>query len=180
MNSLIRSTFNKNSRRTISLFQYPERNILFLRRLQNKPVKRQSNNQHQYDDEEYIKAMKKFQKEARGIVPGSKEYDEIRNTIYRELRQNRFKKVNDQASGPADIMTADFSSFYILLVVVPEETDCYETSLVLNYFGFPTHIEEDNILKPRIRQEMGFKNDDQVTILTFCDFSTISFHYSSL
>ncbi len=34
----------------------------------------------------YIRAMKKFQKEARGLVPRTKEYDEVRNKVYQELR----------------------------------------------------------------------------------------------
>jgi lipid A disaccharide synthetase len=62
-------------------------------------------------------------------------------------------------------MTTDFSSFYCLLVVIPEEPECYETVHILNYFGFPLHIDEDNILKPAIKKEMGFKKDDPVRSL---------------
>lgn len=62
-------------------------------------------------------------------------------------------------------MAADYSSFFILLIAVPEEIECYETSLILNYFGFPFSIEEDNILKPEIKKEMGFKKEDKVSVV---------------
>jgi hypothetical protein len=67
----------------------PQRNIIFMRRLQNKPVKRDPNYRHNYDEDTYIKAMKKFQMEARGLVPGTQEYNAIRNKIYSELRQEK-------------------------------------------------------------------------------------------
>lgn len=57
-----------------------------MKRLQNKPVKRESLNKHNYDEDSYIRAMKKFQKEARGLLKGSPEYDAIRAKIYGELR----------------------------------------------------------------------------------------------
>ncbi len=41
---------------------------------------------HNYDEDTYILGMKRFQKEARGLVPGTKEYNDIRNKIYGELR----------------------------------------------------------------------------------------------
>lgn len=64
-------------------------------------------------------------------------------------------------------MTTDFSSFYILLIVVPEKIECYETINVLNYFNFPFNVEEDNILKPVVKKEMGFKPEDQVRIIVY-------------
>lgn len=76
MNNLFKTTLKRKS---ALLFNYPKQNLFFMRRLQNKPARRESNNQHKYDEITYIRAMKKFQKEARGIVPGSKEYDDIRN-----------------------------------------------------------------------------------------------------
>lgn len=57
-----------------------------MRRLLNKPVKKESNIQHMYDEDSYIRAIKKFQKETRGFIPGSQAYDQIRNKIYQELR----------------------------------------------------------------------------------------------
>ncbi len=57
-----------------------------MRRLLNKPVKKESQNKYDYDEDSYLKAMKKFQKEARGLLPGSPEYDAIRSKVYGELR----------------------------------------------------------------------------------------------
>lgn len=70
----------------------PSRSIIFMRRLQNKPVKKDSNIRHNYDEDTYIKAMKKFQREARGLVPGTHEYNSVRNMVYSELRDNRYKE----------------------------------------------------------------------------------------
>ena len=58
------------------------------------------------------------------------------------------------------MVVAEFSSFYCLLICVPEITECYETYHILKYFDFPINIEEDNILKQEVKKEMGFKKDD--------------------
>ena len=49
----------------------------------------------------------------------------------------------------------------------PEEVNSYETVNVLNYFGFPFNLEEDNILKKNgiVRYEMGFSVDDEYPCL---------------
>jgi hypothetical protein len=65
-----------------------------MRRLQNKPVKKDSNIRHNYDEDTYIKGMKKFQLEARGLVPGTLEYNTVRNKIYFEMRLQK-KKENE-------------------------------------------------------------------------------------
>lgn len=62
-------------------------------------------------------------------------------------------------------MQPDFSSFYVLLIVLPESTECYETTNILKYFDFPVNVEEDNILKQIVKHEMGFKKDDEVCII---------------
>lgn len=139
-----------------------------MRRMLNKPVKRQSVNQFNYDEDMYIRAMKRFQKQARGLVPRTKEYDEVRNQVYKELRlekseQTRLIDKNKQKFNEVgSIVQADFSSFYCLLVVVPEMTECYETLFILRYFDFPVKVDEDNILRQGIKKEMGFRPDDQV------------------
>lgn len=61
-----------------------------------------------------------------------------------------------------DMIVAEFSSFYSLLIVIPEQTDSYETLHILRYFDFPVNVEEDNILKPIVKKEMGFRPEDQV------------------
>ena len=58
------------------------------------------------------------------------------------------------------MIVADFSSFYCLLIVVPEQTESYETMNILKSFDFPFHIDEDNILKQVVKKEMGFQPQD--------------------
>lgn len=129
-----------------------------MRRLQNKPVKKESNNTHNYDEDVYIKAMKRFQREARGFVPGSSEYTQIRNKIYGEMRRQSVKDEMGKTveETMSSVMQPDFNSFYCLLVVVPESIECFETVHVLRYFEFPVNVEEDNILRPQVKREMGF------------------------
>ncbi|TNV77646.1 hypothetical protein FGO68_gene3438 [Halteria grandinella] len=149
------------------LTTFPQRSILFMRRLQNKTVRKESTNRHNYDEDTYLKAMKKFQREARGLVPGTNEYVMVRNKIYGELRRDQVKDhmgktVEEQMVG---VQQPNFSSFYCLLVVVPESTECYETLHVLKYFDFPVNVEEDNVLRPLVKKDMGFQKDDQYPLL---------------
>lgn len=58
------------------------------------------------------------------------------------------------------MIVANFNSFYCLLIVVPENLESYETHNILRYYDFPIQIDEDNVLKPEIRKEMGFKPED--------------------
>jgi hypothetical protein len=46
------------------------------------------------------------------------------------------------------------------LIVAPEEVDSYECVHILNYFNFPFNLEEDNVLKPLVKKEMGFSAED--------------------
>lgn len=57
-------------------------------------------------------------------------------------------------------MKANFDDFYSLLIVVPEEVDSYECVNVLNFFGFPFELEEDNIVKGISKYEMGFDKEE--------------------
>ena len=52
-------------------------------------------------------------------------------------------------------VTADFDSFFNLLIVTQEEPDSFETINILNYFNFPFEVEEDNIFG-HSRKDMGF------------------------
>ena len=38
---------------------------------------------------------------------------------------------------------ASYNQFYNLLIVTPEQKDCYETVNILHYFGFPFNVEEE-------------------------------------
>ena len=50
------------------------------------------------------------------------------------------------------------------MIVVPENPDCYEAINVLNYFGFPCEVEEDNPLG-HARKDMGFELDAEYPLL---------------
>lgn len=160
MNSLAKHLLKRQSPQIVSA---PSRSIIFMRRLQNKPVKKESNTRHNYDEDTYIKGMKKFQKEARGLVPGTPEYTMVRNKIYTEMRITQGREEASQKFTDAAIMMPDFSSFYVLMVVTPESTECYETMHILKYFDFPVNVEEDNILRQQVKIEMGFRKEDEVS-----------------
>jgi len=51
------------------------------------------------------------------------------------------------------------------MIVVPEEPACFETMHILNYFQFKLNIEEDNILWPQIKNEMGFHKEDTFPVM---------------
>ena len=141
-------------------------------RLLNKPTKSQGfETTATYDDVTYLRAMKQFQKETRAILPDSAEYKDVRNGIYREMR---LKKGQHAAAlmkkkGDAVEVNEDFAfnpgSFYNLLIVIPEEVECYETMNVLNYYGFPFHIEEDNTFRQFNKLEMGFSKEDHYPVM---------------
>ena len=62
------------------LMQPEHRNFFFFRRLLNKTMKRRSDNiEKQYDQAQYLAAMKKFQKLTKGMLPNSPEWTNIRN-----------------------------------------------------------------------------------------------------
>ena len=42
---------------------------------------------------------------------------------------------------------ANFNDYYSCLLVVAEEVSSHECVNVLNYFGFPFTLEEDNIIR---------------------------------
>ena len=49
----------------------------------------------QYDQEVYLAAVKKFQKESKGLMPNSPEWNAVRNRIYSELRDQKYKEMED-------------------------------------------------------------------------------------
>ena len=81
------------------------------------------------------------------------------------MEKSALDKSKMQFNQVGSLVATDFSSFYCLLVVVPEMTECYETLNVLRYFDFPIKVDEDNILRQGVKKEMGFRPEDQVSIL---------------
>ena len=119
----------------------------------------------------YLRAMKKFQKETRAILPDSPEYKNVRNEIYRGMLSKRGADATalKNKKGDSVVVNENFAfnpgSFYNLLIVIPEEVDCYETMNVLNYYGFPFHIEEDNTFRQGNKLEMGFSKEDYYPVM---------------
>lgn len=155
----------------VSASTHPRRGLFFFRRLLNKPVKRQGNTQLHYDDAAYVRAMKQFQKETRGMLPESDAAKAVRNRIYAQLRIDKTKAEQaeraahrGQTISSETAITADFDSFYNLMIVVPESPDCYEAINVLNYYGFPHEVEEDNPLG-HSRKDMGFEKTAEYPLL---------------
>lgn len=106
--------------------------------------------------------MKKFQVLTRGMLKDSREYTNVRNQIYAELRNAKVEAQEQRMkTGGAKVMEqqkTDFSSFFNLLIVSPTDPDSMEVLVILNYFSFPMSVEEDN-LSGFVRKEFGFKND---------------------
>lgn len=44
--------------------------------------------------------------------------------------------------------------------MAPEDVDSYECVHVLNFFGFPFSLEEDNVVRPLIKDEFGFDREE--------------------
>lgn len=123
-----------------------------------------------FDETEYLQAMKRFQVKTRGMLKDSPEYTQVRNAIYSELRRAKASFTNkERAELGGQTVTetsvkADFSSFFNLLIVDPADPDSMETLAILNYFNFPMEVEEDT-LDGISRKEMGFKKDDAYPLL---------------
>ena len=141
--------------------------LFFGRRLLNKPLKKQSNFSHDYDQTEYLRAMKEFQLRTRGVRKGSAEFESIRNEIYSKLREDKSRakaEARAAAGGAAHVIANDckvnYDSSYSLLIVVPEEVASHECVNILSYYGFPVNIEEDNLARQIIKTEMEFDKED--------------------
>lgn len=59
-----------------------------------------------------------------------------------------------------DQFKVSHDDYYSLLILAPEEVESHECMNILNYFGFPCNVEEDNLCKQIIKKEMGFQKDD--------------------
>ena len=90
--------------------------------------------------------MKRFHNETRGLLRDSDDYERIRNRIYNDLREQVItQKENALAAGAfAAEVKVDHDNHYTLLIGLPEQVESHHPVAVLNYFGFPLNIEEDN------------------------------------
>lgn len=117
-----------------------------MRRLLNKKLTKDKNSISQnYESTAYLSAMKEFQGRTKGILRTDTEYTDIRNSIYKQLRSaNASRNV-----APEQQVTADFDSYYINLVVVPEILECYEIMHIMQASQIYFHVEEDNPMRSK-------------------------------
>ena len=134
----------------------------------NKNFKKQSNSTHSFNPQAYLVAMKEFQHLTRGIRKGSTEYEEIRSDMYQRLKNDdmefKSKKLREAKGMHTRALNSDavlnFDDFYTMLIAVPEEVESHECVNILNYFEYPFNLEEDELLHPIIKTEMGFEKTD--------------------
>ena len=83
------------------------------------------------------------------MLPDSPEWNAVRNRIYAELRQQKYAAQHEAtlARGQTvadDSQILDVSSYYNLLIVSHASYESYEALNIINYFGFPINVEEED------------------------------------
>ena len=136
----------------------------------NKQIKTTTDNvEKQYDSHQYLEAMKRFQMKTKGMLPNSPEWNMIRNETYAELRDQKAAETEallhesrQTVAEPGQI--TDFSSYYNLIIVNHEQAASYETLNILNYFGFPINVEEEDFWQGS-RKDFQFSKHDEYPFL---------------
>ena len=82
-------------------------------------------------------------------------YDELRNEKEKEQAKIRNTKGGHMASIDKENILS-YDSYYCLFITIPEHVESFETANVLNYYGFPMNIEEDNIIRGLLKYDFGF------------------------
>ena len=137
-------------RNPVLLVPQANRSLFFFRRLLNKQIKSTTDHvEKQYDEGMYLAAMKRFQKATKGMLPESQEWNSVRNQIYLELREETRVARDKKRKETGQIVTdsgqiTDFSSYHNLLIVHYKDVESYEALNILNYFGFPINVEEED------------------------------------
>lgn len=88
------------------LVTQPARHLLFGRRLLNKNLKRQSDFHNSFDPNSYLVAIKKFQRETQGVRKGTIEFENIRNKIYEQLRNEKATQLEQEAQEAGNFVKA--------------------------------------------------------------------------
>ena len=103
------------------------------------------------------------------MLPNSPEWNAVRNNIYAELRNEKYaslskmrKESGQTTSENSSIL--DLSSFHNLLIVNHDDIDSYQTLNILNYFGFPIHVEEEDFWSTS-RKQFAFSKTDAYPFL---------------
>lgn len=103
------------------------------------------------------------------MLPESPEWNNVRNKIYHELRDEqeraKIELRNETGQVVADAsQITDFSSYHNLLIVNHKDVDSYEALNVLNFFGFPINVEEEDWWGTS-RKQFDFGKDEEYPFL---------------
>lgn len=105
------------------------------------------------EDLVYYKQMKEFIKEAQGVPRYSQKWVDIRNKHFRildEIRQESREKFKES-------FDVQYLRFYVLLL--PEQTDCYELVSILNFNNIRYKgLEDSPISKSILKQMLGLRS----------------------
>lgn len=82
------------------------------------------------DDLTYYRQMKEFIKETQGVPRNSVKWNVLRNKHYAILREIY---LNSQINDFKESTDVSFVRFYV--IVVPENTDCFELVSILNFYN---------------------------------------------
>jgi hypothetical protein len=114
-------------------------------------------------DLDYINQMKEFMKESQGVPRNSQKWVELRNKHYRLLYDKSQEKLKTNFKESLD---TQFLRFY--LIIVPEETLCYEIVSILNYYNIKYKALEDSpVSKSIMKQMLGIFNKENTKNFAF-------------
>lgn len=69
----------------------------------------------------------------------------------REEHQEERDAIRSKKGGHMEAISKEnilsYDSYYCLYIAIPEEVESFETLNILNYFGFPMSVEEDNVIR---------------------------------
>ena len=131
-NKFINNTFLNiiDNPKTKSFNNFSKYNLLTLRTRKDRSNQGLANPNIMVDDITYYRQMKEFIKETSGVPRNSIKWNQMRNKHYGILREIFAKS---QAEDFKESLEVSFVRFY--LIVVPEESDCFELVSILNFFN---------------------------------------------
>jgi hypothetical protein len=105
------------------------------------------------EDLVYYKQMKEFIKEAQGVPRYSQKWFELRNKHFRILDEKR-QESREKFKESFDVQ---YLRFYVLLL--PEQTDCYELVSLLNFYNIRYKgLEDSPVSKSILKQMLGLRS----------------------
>lgn len=165
-NNLIKSTFTN----TNSFYKTNTKNFFLAN------WKRSSRHHEDFDSSKgntedlvYYKQMKEFIKETQGVPKFSQKWFDLRNKHHRILEEKR----RESAEKFKESFDVQYLRMY--LIIIPEQTDCYEIVSILNFYGIKFKALEDSpVSKNIIKQMIGVfsKVDHKKYAFPFLCFET--------